>query len=434
MNDSPADEPTPNQVLLRLAQRVRDSAVLGRSRRISGLFDFLVDCAVHGRVPKEIEVAIDGFGRSPSFDASKNALVRVHVHKLRAKLEAFQNEYPDPQGLRLVIPKGEYRLLVEGPGAAGALPGMSQSIPASQMQWSRRERIAALCVAVLLVLLLGLLVQRSRQPQPEPAVAAARASALWQPLLNDDLPIQIVLGDYYIFGERDASGQVNRLIRDFQINSSADLERRHATQSSQARQFEDMDLGYLPTSSAWALGQLLPVLAASGKRTRITLASELDAESLKTSHVVFIGYLSGLGMLADRVFAGSRFGVGDSWDELVDGEGDKHYMSEAGMPHPAAQRYRDYALISTFPGPNGNQHLVVAGTRDVGLQQAAEMLASPRRLAELLQKSAGSNAWEALVEVYGMNRTNIEGQVLVVAPLDVAALWREPGALQDAAP
>ena len=97
MNDSPVDEPTPNQVLLRLAQRVRDSAVLGRSRRISGLFDFLVDCAVHGRVPKEIEVAIDGFGRSPSFDASKNALVRVHVHKLRAKLE------DDPDAPRHIV-------------------------------------------------------------------------------------------------------------------------------------------------------------------------------------------------------------------------------------------------------------------------------------------------------------------------------------------
>jgi hypothetical protein len=42
--------------------------------------------------------------------------VRVHVHKLRAKLEAFQNEQPDPQGLRLVIPKGEYRVVVEGTG------------------------------------------------------------------------------------------------------------------------------------------------------------------------------------------------------------------------------------------------------------------------------------------------------------------------------
>jgi hypothetical protein len=62
------------------------------------------------------------------------------------------------------------------------------------------------------------------------------------------------------------------------------------------------------------------------------------------------------------------------------------------------------------------------------------MLVSPRRLTELLQKSAGSNAWEALVEVYGMNRTNIEGQLLVVSPLDVAALWREPGTLQDGAP
>jgi len=418
----------------RLAQRVRDSGVLGRSRRISGLFDYLVDCALQGRVPKEIEVAIDGFGRSPSFDASKNALVRVHVHKLRAKLEAFQNEQPDPQGLRLVIPKGEYRVLVEGPAM---LPGPAAVQPAPAVapdRWSRRERVAGLVVVLLLVALGVLLMQRISQPKPEPAVAAARASALWQPLLNDDLPIQIVLGDYYIFGERDASGQVNRLIRDFQINSRSDLERRQSLQPKQARQFEDMELGYLPTSSAWALGQLLPVLAASGKRTRISLASELDAESLKTSHVVFIGYLSGLGMLADRVFAGSRFGVGGSWDELVDGEGDKHYLSEAGMPHPAAQRYRDYALISTFPGPNGNQHLIVAGTRDVGLQQAAEMLVSPRRLTELLQKSAGSNAWEALVEVYGMNRTNIEGQLLVVSPLDVAALWREPGTLQDGAP
>jgi hypothetical protein len=29
-----------------------------------------------------------------------------------------------------------------------------------------------------------------------------------------------------------------------------------------------------------------------------------------------------------------------------------------------------------------------------------------------------------------MNRTNIEGEVLVVSPLDVAALWRESAALQ----
>ena len=434
MTDSSDAAPTPTQNLLRLAQRVRDSGVLGRSRRISGLFDYLVDCALQGRVPKEIEVAIDGFGRSPSFDASKNALVRVHVHKLRAKLEALQNEQPDPQGLRLVIPKGEYRVVVEGQAPIPAAVAAPPAPPLAPARWSTRERGAGVLVVLLIAALALLLVQRARQPKPEPAVAAARASALWQPLLNDDLPIQIVLGDYYIFGERDESGQVSRLIRDFQVNSRTDLERRQAAQSTQKQRFEDMDLGYLPTSSAWALGQLLPILAASGKRTRISLASELDAEALKTSHVVFIGYLSGLGMLADRVFAGSRFGVGESWDELVDGEGDKHYLSEAGMPHPSAQRYRDYALISTFPGPNGNQHLVVAGTRDVGLQQAAEMLASPRRLAELLQKAGGNNAFEALVEVYGMNRTNIEGQVLVVAPLDVAALWREPGALQGAVP
>lgn len=429
--DSRAVTPTPPEVadslqaLARLAQRVRGSGVLGRSRRISGLFDFLVDCALQGRVPKEIEVAIDGFGRTASFDASRNALVRVHMHKLRAKLEAFNAEHPDPQGLRLVIPKGEYRLVVEAPMPAQAAAAAGAVIH----RWTVRERVLTALVLVLLLAVVVLAVQRLQLPQPEPAVAQARASALWQPLLQDDLPIQIVLGDYYIFGERDASGQVSRLIRDFRVDSRSDLERLRGAQPAQAGRYEDLALGYLPTSSAWALGQLLPVLAAAGKRTRVTLASELDAESLKTSHVVYIGYLSGLGMLADRVFAGSRFGVGASWDELIDADGEgKHYVSEAGLPHPQAQRYRDYALVSTFPGPNGNQHLVVAGMRDIGLQQAAEMLAAPRRLQQLLQQAGPGSAWEALIEVYGMNRTNIEGQALVVSPLDVQALWREPDA------
>lgn len=429
VTSSPIEPADSLQALARLAQRVRDSGVLGRSRRIGGLFEFLVTCALQGRVPKEIEVAIDGFGRTASFDASRDALVRVHMHKLRAKLEAFNAEHPDPQGLRLVIPKGEYRLMVEAPAVAQVVPAGGAPPP----RWTTREQLLAGLVLVLLVAVTALGVQRLRLPQPEPAVAQARASALWQPLLQDDLPIQIVLGDYYIFGERDASGQVNRLIRDFRVDSRSDLERLQGAQPAVAGRYEDLALGYLPTSSAWALGQLLPVLAAAGKRTRVTLASELDAESLKTSHVVYIGYLSGLGMLADRVFAGSRFGVGASWDELIEADGEgKHYVSEAGLPHPPAQRYRDYALVSNFPGPNGNQHLVVAGMRDIGLQQAAEILAAPRRLQPLLQQAGSAAAWEALIEVYGMNRTNIEGQVLVVSPLDVQALWREPDAAAPA--
>lgn len=427
MTDPTSDAATLSTAdILRHAQRVRDSGILGRSNRIRGLFDFLVDCAVRGRVPKEIEVAIDGFGRSPAFDASKNALVRVYVHKLRRKLDAFYATQGEVGAPRLVIPKGEYRLLVDIATPRSSPYAVWRAKP------SRREWLALAVLAVLAAVALWLGVRRAPTQPVDPQVAATRASALWQPLLQDDLPIQIVLGDYYIFGERDASGQVSRLIRDFNVNSRDDLEQRVQAHPALAAQVEDLDLGYLPTSSAYALGQLLPVLSAAGKRTSIILSSQLNADVFKTSHVIYIGYISALGMMQDVVFAGSRFAIGASYDELIDVASGASYVSEAGEPKRNAERYKDYAYISTFPGPNGNQHLVVAGTRDTAVRQAAEMLVGSRRLDELRQQAKGQKAYEALYEVYGVNRTNIEARLLIVAPLNTASLWTDLATQADA--
>ena len=47
--------------------------------------------------------------------------------------------------------------------------------------------------------------------------------SLWQPLFADDRPILLVVGDYYIFAESDAQGNVKRLVRDFDLNSPMEL-------------------------------------------------------------------------------------------------------------------------------------------------------------------------------------------------------------------
>ena len=70
-----------------LTERIRSSGVLGRSHLTQRLFDFLVGCSLSGRAPKEIEVAIDVFGKDARFDVSQDAMVRVYIHKLRRKLE-----------------------------------------------------------------------------------------------------------------------------------------------------------------------------------------------------------------------------------------------------------------------------------------------------------------------------------------------------------
>lgn len=422
-----ARNPPPAQAFREEAERLRASGALGRSAQLLRLFDFLVHCHAEGRVPKEVEVAIDAFGREAGFDSGQDALVRVHAHKLRRRLEDhYRNEAPG-QPWRLTVPRGEYRLVLESRDETAAeAAAAGPAVPARAAAGSRREAWAWALCALLGFACALLLLRDLRQPQPAAQGGAARDAALWAPLLADDLPIQLVLGDYYIFGERDGGDGINRLIRDFGINSRSDLEQRFIADPALADRYADLNLGYLPTSSAQALRQILPVVIASGKPVSLTLASELDPSSLKSSHIVYVGYLSALGMLQDIVFAASRYSFGGSFDELVDHETGEAYVSEAGMPHRDSERYLDYAYLSTFAGSAGNQHLVIAGTRDTGLMQAAENAADPVHLAQLgAQLPQRQSAYEALYEVQGVNGTNIESRLVRASPLEPGGMPSE---------
>jgi hypothetical protein len=427
---APTDDPAASAIDFHVT-RIRASGILGRSELLQKLFDFLVVCAHAGRVPKEIEIAIDGFGKDARFDASQDALVRVYVHKLRRRLEEFYAGAGRDDTERLVIPRGEYRLAIEAREAAEALPVV---LPAWQLRLprlTRREWFAGSAIAILLAVVgvLGTLQWQASRGDSE--FAAARRSAIWAPLLDDELPIYVVLGDYYIFGEHDAGRGVERLVRDFSINSRDDLEQRLLNEPQLARRYEDLNLTYLPTASAYALRNVMPILAAANKRVRVVMASQLDAAVLKSAHIIYIGYLSGLGgMLREIVFAGSRFNIGNSFDELVDATTGASYMSEAGEPPGDAVRYRDYGYFSTFSGPNGNRNLIIAGMRDTALMQTAETVTGSRRLAELTRRGdTRDGAFEALYEVYGVNGTNIEARLLLTAPLHSGDIWRESQAI-----
>ena len=104
---------TPPDELMHHAEQFRASGLLGKPGTLSRLFDFLLARSLEGDAPKETEIALQVFGKSPGFDVSQDAVVRVYVHKLRRRLEEFNSRTPG--GARIVIPKGEYRLLLEQP-------------------------------------------------------------------------------------------------------------------------------------------------------------------------------------------------------------------------------------------------------------------------------------------------------------------------------
>jgi len=114
------------------AERIRASGALGRSDLLLRLFNFFVDCALAGRVPKEIEVALDVFGKRADFDVAQDAMVRVYIHKLRRKLDEYYAGPGKDDEERLIIPKGQYRFILQSHAEplspelqveAGAVPG-----------------------------------------------------------------------------------------------------------------------------------------------------------------------------------------------------------------------------------------------------------------------------------------------------------------------
>ena len=420
------------ELLREQAQKIVQSGALGRSRSYARLLEFLVECAGSSRVPKELEIAIEVFGRGADFDPSQDSMVRVYAHNLRQKLEHHYATTGRAEPQHLMLARGEYRvsLSAEGNGhVAEAAPVEAQS-PAPVVVRERsgfRLRHAVFGV-VLLVLgaVIGATLAMKREPPP-PAAKAIAASSIWAGLLDDDMPILVVVGDYYIYGEMDEHGDVTRLVRDFGVGSSKELDELMKNDTSLVSRYLNLDLTYLPMGSASALLDVLRVLYTSEKSVRVVSMSEMSEADLKSSHVVYIGYISALDKLEDFVFASSSLTIGYTYDELRNLDTGELYTSEAGMPE-MNRNYRDYALISTFPGPGGNQLMIVCGTRDAGLMQAAHALADPMYIAsmEQVRPDAGGVkplAFEMLYEVTGYGRTNLDARLVHTAPLNYEEIW-----------
>ena len=128
-----------------------------------------------------------------------------------------------------------------------------------------------------------------------------RAGPVWSPILNDHFPTLIVLGDYYIFGESDDGMDVNRLVREYAVNSHDQLDDFLMQHPDKMGHYMDLDLRYLPVGSAAALRNVLPMLEASAKASgdRVILASDLTPGMLKSNNIVYVGYFSGMGVLRD---------------------------------------------------------------------------------------------------------------------------------------
>lgn len=409
-----SDLPPEQADLLRLhAAPILAGDALGRSQALEPLFRYLLACSLEGRSPKELEVADEVFGRSAG-SHDQDASIRVHIHRLRRKLDEYYAGPGVGEAERLIVPKADYRLTI-APNPAFHAPPPAVAVP-QRLHQRWRDLVGA---GLLLACAVGLTWWLAAQPDAaEAPLVAARGSSLWQPVLANGRRVAIVVGDYYIFGERNEAGEITRLVREFDVNSPRDLERRVAADPARAGNYVDIDLNYLPVGAANALRVISPILRRNDRGqvpTLVVPASQLGPEMIKLTNLVYLGYISGLGSLRDPMFSGSRFAIGSSYDEIVDRQTGRHYVADTHLDPAGKNPGQDYALISSFTGVSGNRVVVIAGTRDAALMQAAEFASQSEALADLARQAGGASSFDALLAVEGIDKVGLRARLVAVS-------------------
>jgi hypothetical protein len=250
---------------------------------------------------------------------------------------------------------------------------------------------------------------------------------VWNSVFGDELPIMLVMGDYYIFGELNANGNVARMVREFNVNSRNDLEELQFSEIERTENYLDLDLSYMPEGSAFALARIVPVLQQSGKPINITMMSDLTTADIRSNHIVYIGYISALEKLTSMAFAGSGLSIGRSYDELVNMDTEEYYTSDAGLPEDG-EPFRDYGMFSTFPASNTSQVILISGMRDAGLMHTAQALSDNKALDDLVvaidtDTDEALGSFEALYEVYGIDRMNFDADLVYARQLNSDQIW-----------
>jgi hypothetical protein len=403
------------QIIRAQSAKIAASGVLGRSKTYRRLFEYLVENSLAGRAPKELEIATDVFAKAVDFDPTQDSMVRVYAHNLRQKLKQFYDAAGAAEQDRLYIPRGEYRLAVESVETA-------PPAPPRPLLWRDARLWSAFLVAAILFAA-GFGFCRFEQASTTPSVAT---TPLWSAIADDDLPILVVVGDYFILGEIDDRGDVVRFVREFSVNSAADLAGFRARYPDLGSHYQNLNTTYLARSTATALADVLRVLdSLPNRNVEVVTMSEFDPNDVRTSHIVYIGYFSALDELFDFAFAGSSLAIGETFDELWNVDTGQVFTSDAGRPADY-RNYRDYGYFSTFPGPAGNQFVIIAGTRDEGVLHSAEAASDPHYVEAALPaiEAADPSQFELLYEVTGFDRTHIDAMLVHSGPIDATRIWR----------
>ena len=347
---------------------------------------------------KERVVGVEVFGRKPSYDTNEDPVVRVRAADVRKRLaQYYQSVSPGTSTVRIELQPGSYRVHFRHEGLPARPPHAPESRLAERVlnhaaipARSRRENILPffgqhrrifLLVAVALAVAVGVSFDRSFWSSPQ--------ERFWTPLITAKQPVLIYLGTNaaYVFSSsfqdqyRAAHGLPNNG-PEFYI----DLPPGSSVRAEDIVPVKDT---FVTTADVTAIVRLTTMLRGWDRPFVLRSGRDLSFGDLRGRPSVMIGAFNNswtIELTSDLPYS-FRHGVqiynrdhpDKSWSVPVDS---RNSTTE------------DYAVITRLvSAKTGGPAITAAGIGEYGTLAAAEFLANPDQMRELLKSAP--RGWES---------------------------------------
>jgi hypothetical protein len=409
-----------------LVNRVVESATFARSKRLSGLLEFICDLALSGKAAEisEQKIGEDVFGRSRFYDASNDGIVRTQASRLRQRLDRYFDEEGIDEPVRIVIPRGGYVPLFEPRPSSKENPSILETIPsdpqaeltvespASQGK-SRRPPYFAWSLVTILAIAISVIVLHDRRVLNKPSVPQLPSNSLWSNMFLRGRRTLVVPGDNGLVVWQGLMKR-NLSLAEFmkgeyrtEAPTPANLSTKIATDLSNRRYTSIVDLEVVQS--------LIHLSEREMSAIEMRYARDVRPNDLRESNVILIGAPEA-----------------NPWVELF--EPNMNFVFFVDRPHDIfaivnrnphggepKQWTRDpanvFAVVAYLPGLSGERNtLILGGTSMAGTECALNFVTDDAQLSpflKLVRRPDGTlRHFEAVVGTTFVSGSALKGNVL----------------------
>jgi hypothetical protein len=366
-------------------ERLLSHPLFANSKRYPALLGYAVEQTLLGNAGelKERSIAVEVFGRAPTYDANADPVVRITAGEVRKRLTQYYYDPSHRGELVIELPTGSYVPVFRGPerpneGDAGLgnsleAEATGQPVPQAAPLPSPRRRLwlAASVVMVVLAAAAGWFAGRRYHDAPAPP---SNLDRFWEPVTASATPTTFCLGEPAKNINLDAVDSY-----DAPVVSNSQPEQLYVRLHYS---------GHLALADVITLTRTVATLASVHKTFRVVPASEASFSQLREGPVVLIGAFDNIWTL--RVTQKLRFGFESKEGEalLVDRKSPDKTSWATAWDLPYKKLSRDYAIVARIhDATTGQPVIIAAGISEEGTEAAGEILYNPLYLESLLAKA-----------------------------------------------